>query len=341
MSKIVVSFCISSYKRYEILKELVIELLSVDSDKFNVIINDDCSEDGTIEKISQIKDERLKIYVNEKNVGGPMNICKTLDRGNGQYIFYINERDNVDSTKVEKLISILEQIEEKNVMFALCNDDVNSPKDYLIYEPGEEAMMEFACRIVHPTGVIYNRSVWHEISKRYLFFEKECYGDYGLTLVSAMIAQRYHSAWIYGDICEKKRKRINFYKEKSRYYIKKKDQRIWYFPEVQWRELMISYRFMKNLNIKEECLEKILRYRYKEYLYRIVVQYKDILSDPENTVHYDINPHQHYFLIKLKSIKNGIFLWTRMNKFCSCYDKKMLQKEIYADTRCILQNLFV
>lgn len=341
MSKKIVSFCISSYKRYDILKELVLELLSVDSDKFNVIINDDCSEDGTIEKVSQIKDDRLKVYVNKKNVGGPMNICNTLDRGDGKYIFYINERDNVDSSKVKKLIAILEQMEEKNVAFALCNDDVNSSKDYLIYGPGEEAMLEFACRIIHPTGVIFNRSIWHKISKRYLFFEKECYGDYGLTLVSAIIARRYNCAWIYGDICEKKRKRIDFFKEKSRYYIKKKDQRIWYFPEVQWRELMIAYRFLKKLNIKEECLEKILRYRYKEYLYRIVVQYKDILLDPENTVHYDINTHQHFLLIKLKSIENGFFLWIRMNRFCSYYDKGKLQRMVNFDTKCILQNLFI
>lgn len=332
MSDIAVSFCISSYNRYETLNELILKLLSVNSNRFDVVVCDDCSQDGTVEKIKEIKDQRLKIYVNQSNVGGPANIYHSLDCGDGKYLFYINECDNVNSRKVKKLISIIDQLEEKNVAFAQCYSNMDTLFDYEIFKAGEETLLEFACKIVHPTGYIFSRKIWHSVPKRSIFFEKECYGDYGLTLVSAIISLKYKGAKIYGDICDVKRRRIDFSKEKSRYYQKKKDQRLWYFPDVQWRELMIAYKFLKRINIRESIIENLLQKRYEEALYRIVIGYKDIISDPRNTIHYNMEVPQNSIIVKLKSLKNGLFLWGKMIKFCFLCKKKKLFKMINVDT---------
>ncbi len=338
MSEIVVSFCISSYKRYEILKELIQEILSVDSAKFNIIVCDDCSKDGTVEKIRRINDLRLKVYENDINVGGPLNICNSLDHGDGKYLFYINERDNVNPHKIKKLINILQQLEDKDVAFAQCSSIINSSVDYQIYKSGQESLLEFACRIVHPTGYIFRKNIWHSITNRHIYFEKECFGDYGLTLISAIVSLKYSGAWIHGDICDTKRRRIDFSKEKSRYYQKKKDQRIWYLPDVQWRELKIAYKFLEKLDIDEKVIEEVLRQRYREYLYRVLIQYKSIITDPANTIHYNIKGIRNPILVELKSLENGYFLWSKMMKFCLYYKKKEFLKIINQETKQMLKK---
>ena len=335
MDEIIVSFCISSYCRYKVLKELVLEILSVESNKFDIIVCDDCSTDETYEKITMIKDKRLKVYTNKKNMGGPFNICRTLDYGDGYYLFYINERDNVNSLKIKKFIGILEELKDKKVAFAQCLPNKNLPTDYDIYEAGNDALLTFACRIVHPTGYIFRRDIWNMITNRSVFFIKECYGDYGLTLVSAIISLKYRGSKIYGDFCDVKRKRIDFSKEKSRYLKKKKDQRMWYSAEVQWRELMIAYKFLKKIHIRNEVLDELLHLRYREYLGRIVIK------EPANTIHYNIKPVHCRVIVKIKSIINGIFLWNKMSNFCLICNRKNLYKLINKDTLDIYKEYFL
>lgn len=340
MDEVVVSFCIASYRRCEILKELILEILSVDSDQFDVIVCDNCSSDGTVEEIRRIEDERLKVYTNRENIGAPLNVCRSLDCGDGEYLFYVNDRDNVNPFKVKKLIHILEEMRGKNVGFAQCNSTANMPEDYRIFAAGREALFEFACRIVHPTGYIFRRDVWRRVSGRRAFFEKECYGDYGLTLVSAIASREYAGVQIYGDICDVRRRRIDFEKEKSRYYEKKKDQRTWYFPEVQWRELMVAYRFLKKLGVEDQDADELLRLRYREYLYRLVILYRGILSDPCNTAHYNLKVPRSSLVIGMKSVKNGLFLWRRMAAFCRDHNKEQLRAWVDADTKLIYAEYF-
>ena len=46
-----VSFCISAYNRKEMVEELVVHLLSFESEEIEVIVVDDRSSDGTMEML--------------------------------------------------------------------------------------------------------------------------------------------------------------------------------------------------------------------------------------------------------------------------------------------------
>lgn len=337
MGNIVVSFCIATFQRYEILMELVMEVLSVANDKFEVVICDNYSLDGSFEKIRKIKDDRVKIFRNEENLGSLANFCRALNHGIGQYLFYINDRDNVDAFKITKLISILEQIKKENVAFAVCSETVNLEDDYKIFHAGKEAILEFSCKIGHPTGYIFRRDIWHKINNRTLLFEKQCYGDYPYTQVCAIMAKRYNGAYIFGDICDTRRERIDFSKIKSGYYQGRRDKRLWYSPEVQWRELFIANKFLKKIHIDEDVLNEMLIRRYKKYLYREVIEYKDIISKPLNTSHYNLKISQNPFWVIWKSFTNGIYLWRRMLRFCidnqkseTCRYVNLQTKKVYS-----------
>lgn len=328
MNDIILSFCITTFQRYEILEELVLSILSVNNKRFEVVVCDDCSMDGSINKIRNISDERLKIYVNSRRLGALQNMYEALEHGMGKYLFFINDRDNVDSFKINKLISILEEFDKQNIAFARCIDETFLVPEYKVFSKGEYALLEFACRIVHPTGYIFRRDVWEKIKNRKKYFYKEYYGDYPITMICAIMAVKYNGAYIYGDICEVSNERIDFAKEKSRYHWKRKDKRMWYSPGVQWRELAISYFFLKEIHVGDELIDNILSLRYDEYSQRIILHYKEIVSRVSDTIHYGINLKSNIASIFITSIRNGIYLWFKMKKFCCCNKKYKLLYEI-------------
>lgn len=343
----IVSFCISSFQRYEALEELIREILSVPTNKIEVVVCDDKSLDGCIEKIKEIKDPRLKIYVNEENVGSSLNIHDSLDRGCGKYLFYANERDNVDCFKINKLIEILEKLENEDVAFANCTCTAigKGAEKYHIFDVGKDSLIEFACRRDHPTGYIFRRDIWKKIKNKRVLFENQNYGDYPITLVCAIMAKKYKGALIYGDICDIKRLRINFSEEKSRYYAKRKDKRLWHTPEVLSRELKVGQKFLKKIGVEANIRKQILTERYTEYLRSCVTDYKIVISNPVNTVHYNFYPRQDFFHVFITSVLNGIKLWSRTIFLCMSEDSKLIPhinkatKEEYVHYfKCVLES---
>lgn len=337
-NKIVVSFCIATFQRYAILSELVQEILSVDSDKIEVVICDDHSLDDSIERIRQIQDSRLKIFVNKYNLGSLPNICEALDKGEGEYLFYINDRDNVDSFKIKALVEILEHLKSDNVAFAKCISDQYGKQRYCIFKEGEEALVEFACAIDHPTGFIFKRENWHRIKKRKRLFVDQKYGDFAITQICAIMAKNYKGAVIYGDICNLERRRLDFAVEKSGYYQKRKDKRLWYSPEVIYRELKIGQKFLKQIGIEPSIRKKILIDRYTRYLPLCVTRYEDLITDPLHTVHYDFYPKQDAIHVFTKSVLNGLKLWRKIKKMC--VSDRLLCMAVDQVTKCEYEKLF-
>lgn len=324
----IVSFCIATYQRYEVLNELIQEILSVDTDEIEVVVCDNKSEDGSIEKISKIEDGRLKIFINETNVGSSLNVHESLDKGNGEYLFYVNDRDNVDKFKINKLIEILKCLKKEDVAFAKCLNVKNEIEPYRIYEGGKDALVMFACKVDHPTGYIFRRDKWHEIQNRRRYFEDQKYGDYPITEICAILAKNQKGALVYGDICDWNRRRIDFSKVKSGYYNNRIDKRLWFTPEVLYRELKIGYYFLKKIEVSEEIRNQILVERYKVYLYWCVSGYKTMISDPANTDHYNFYPLQDFWHVFMTSILNGKKLWFNTSSLINDKQTSSLINEI-------------
>ena len=309
MNKPIVSFCIATYQRYEVLNELIQEILSVESDEMEIVVCDNKSEDGSIEKIMEIKDRRLKVYINPMNVGSALNIHESLDKGSGEYLFYVNDRDNVDKFKISKLIEILKCLKKADVAFAKCVPVQNAIEPYQIFEGGKDALVMFACKLDHPTGYIFRRDRWREIKNRRYFFKNQKYGNYPITQVAAILAQSQKGALIFGDICDWNRHRIDFSVVKSGYYSDRADKRLYYSPEVLSEELKIGYYFLKKIGVSEEIRNQILLDRYKMYLSICVKEYRNLVSDPMHTAHYNFYPPQDFWHVFKTSMINGKKIW--------------------------------
>ena len=110
MNKPLLSICIPTYNRAEIVFECVQDCLKIPCDWIEVVVTDNCSTDDTGERLSQIKDSRLKYFRNEKNIGY-VNLSKCMTNGSGEYSLLLCDEDIFVDTDWEALKKELESAE--------------------------------------------------------------------------------------------------------------------------------------------------------------------------------------------------------------------------------------
>ena len=108
MDKPLLSICIPTYNRADIVYECVQDCLKIPHDWIEVVVTDNCSTDDTGERLSRIKDSRLKYFRNEKNIGY-VNLSKCMTNGSGEYSLLLCDEDIFVDTDWEALKKELEE----------------------------------------------------------------------------------------------------------------------------------------------------------------------------------------------------------------------------------------
>jgi glycosyltransferase involved in cell wall biosynthesis len=105
-----VSVLIPTYNYAHFLDEAIGSVLAQSFQDFELIIVDDKSTDDTLEVVSKyLDDPRVKIFVNEKNLGLVANFNKTLEFASGEYIKYLLADDKLHPEILEKYVKILDE----------------------------------------------------------------------------------------------------------------------------------------------------------------------------------------------------------------------------------------
>lgn len=90
MEKPLVSVIVPAYNTRELTKNCIESLLIQSFREFEIIIIDDCSNDGTWEMLQKIKDERIKL-IRTKKTGGPSASRNVgIKNSKGKYVFSID-----------------------------------------------------------------------------------------------------------------------------------------------------------------------------------------------------------------------------------------------------------
>src|SRR5258705_9727856 len=92
-----VSVLMTAYNREKYIGEAIKSVLASGYTNFELIIVDDCSGDNTvtIAKTFEQRDARIKVYVNEKNLGDYPNRNKAAGYENGEFIMYLDSDDPI------------------------------------------------------------------------------------------------------------------------------------------------------------------------------------------------------------------------------------------------------
>lgn len=116
-----VSVLMTAYNREKYIAEAIESVLTSSYTNFELIIVDDCSKDNTVNiaKGFVVKDNRVKVYVNEKNLGDYMNRNKAASYASGKYIKYLDSDDLIYPQGLQIMVNAMERF--PNVGFGLAS----------------------------------------------------------------------------------------------------------------------------------------------------------------------------------------------------------------------------
>lgn len=137
----IVSVLMTSYNREKFIGAAIESVLSSTLQDFELIIVDDCSYDNTVEIARHYEsfDSRIKIHVNEKNIGDYPNRNKAASYAKGKYLKYLDSDDIIYYYGLEVIIKYMEQFE--NAGFGLASV-VSDEKPFPICISPEEIYLE-------------------------------------------------------------------------------------------------------------------------------------------------------------------------------------------------------
>ena len=87
----------TEFKRDNFIKEAIESVLNSTYQNFELIIVDDASTDQTVSiaKEFALRDQRIKVYVNDQNLGDYPNRNKAASYAIGKYIKYLDSDDRI------------------------------------------------------------------------------------------------------------------------------------------------------------------------------------------------------------------------------------------------------
>ena len=115
-----VSIVLGTYNGEKFLKEQLDSIINQTYTNMEIVVTDDASTDGTKNILDDYakKDNRIKIYFNDKNIGLIKNFEKGVQQTHGAYIAFADQDDVWAVDKIEKLVSNL-----GDAMLVYCNSE--------------------------------------------------------------------------------------------------------------------------------------------------------------------------------------------------------------------------
>lgn len=248
-NQIVLSICIPTYNRKDILKETLDEIFFYEKNDIDVIVIDNASTDGTREMLDNYKEERLIVKHNVVDKGMFENQLEALFSGNGKYTLLLMDRDRIFSTGIYELITFLNRVD-----IEIIHIDSNV-KEYK-YEKEGRAISYGVIR-THPSQLIYKTNDLKRLcDKKRLMHIIKSDKDYSYSypeIIALLLLNQSHKICLYPSY---NLLRLEVVRVKSYTRYKMKLKNVYYMPEGAKR------RYLK-------CVEEIMTVygnRIVEYL---------------------------------------------------------------------------
>lgn len=157
----------TAYNRELYIGEAIASVLASTYHNYELIIVDDCSTDNTVEIAKQYKlhDGRIKVYVNEKNLGDYPNRNKAAAYACGKYLKYLDSDDTISSKGLEIMVDCMEKYPAAG--YGLIAKNMDPRLAYPVLLSGEQAYKEyfFKCALftTGPSGSIMKRDLFETV----------------------------------------------------------------------------------------------------------------------------------------------------------------------------------
>jgi len=176
-----VSVLMTAYNREKFLGEAMASVLASTFNDFELIVVDDCSTDGTV-NIAQdfaARDSRVRVYLNEKNLGDYPNRNRTASLARGRYLKYVDSDDLIYPHGLQILVETMEQFPDAG--YGVCTLEPDPVRIYPFQvAPVEAYWRHYFERVVFhngPLSSIIRRDAFESVGG---FSGKQHVGDFEL-----------------------------------------------------------------------------------------------------------------------------------------------------------------
>jgi hypothetical protein len=177
-----ISILMTAYNREKYIGQAIESVLKASYADLELIVVDDCSTDATVEIArSYQSDERIRVYVNERNLGDYPNRNKAASYARGKYIKYLDSDDFFYPLGLETFVSCMDAHPE--AALGLCSARVQefapfpvklSPREAYLHHFFKQGILDCG-----PSGTVMRRDVFEEMGG---FSGKRMVGDMELWL---------------------------------------------------------------------------------------------------------------------------------------------------------------
>lgn len=261
-NKILLSICIPTYNRRDILIKQVSNILQCKDERFEIVVVDNCSTDSTGEILNLISDNRLKYHCNKTNIGGILNPFNAPLLAKGKYTMILLDKDGLYHDCLSDFIDFLSQNE---VSHGFCQLEMISDIEQKIYlyDSGIDSVINTAYLSKHPSGMVWrteeyrNSSVVEEINRNPIFF------GFLFELVNAELsAKSKKNSFIYNKKLVYTEKTEECGKITTKTYSKKN---VFFLPKQRNREYVIYLKNIKTLNLPKISYNTLIGVLLKRY----------------------------------------------------------------------------
>lgn len=200
-----ISVAMASYNGEKFILEQLISIYNQTKKVDEIVIVDDCSQDGTIAAIHNFVEEhsecKVRLFENEQNLGYKKNFYKAMSLCEGDIILLCDQDDIWMENKVERLSEIF----QKNDNVALVSSSFNKMNTYGERKEGNDSaykrkMEENALVTVPIEDLVFHNisqgcamAMRKEIKELYLkFFTEELPHDWVLNIIATMQKKCYY-----------------------------------------------------------------------------------------------------------------------------------------------------
>lgn len=181
-----VSVLMTSYNREKYIKDAVESVLASSYTNFELIIVDDGSKDATVEiaRGYAARDPRVKVFINEKNLGDYPNRNRAASHASGKYIKYVDSDDMIYPYSLEAFVGFMEQDPEAAMGICYKRSLPHQPFP-LVLPPSESLRYHFfkdGFLDCGPTGTIIRREAFEKLGG---FSGKRMIGDLEFGIMTA------------------------------------------------------------------------------------------------------------------------------------------------------------
>jgi glycosyltransferase involved in cell wall biosynthesis len=163
----IVSVLMTTYNREKYIAPAIESVLASTFTDFELIITDDCSKDRTVQiaRSYAAKDNRVKVYINEKNLGDYPNRNEAASKATGKYLKYVDADDYIYPWGLELLVNMMEQFPEAGWGLCSLEQYVKSPFPFVL-SPAEAYVYHYqGPGLFHkaPLSSIIKREIFNKV----------------------------------------------------------------------------------------------------------------------------------------------------------------------------------